>query len=175
VERYYPGDARVLKIPDASSSKNLVCSEPEFIRVEFNLSWRNQAWLLQKLLPAIPNFPLFCRTSLNGSAREIRQYNIRMGHGKSSFHRGSCEGLRASGLDLRAKAVVGVDQSGAPGSTLLSRELVTVLPPPVGGLSRTLSGNQIGGREPSGCFGGSARSIGGLANSALIAVSDFVR
>jgi hypothetical protein len=93
-----------------------------------------------------------------------------MGHDKSSCRWGNCEGLRAAGLDTRANAVVGV-----PGSTLLSRELVTVLPPPVGGLSRTLSANQIGGREPSGCFGGSARDIGGLANSALIAVSGFVR
>jgi len=175
MERYYPSDLESSKYPTASSSKNSVCSEQEFIRVEFNLSWRNQAWLLNKLLPAIPNFPFFCRPSLNGSAREIHQYDIKMGHGKSSCHWGSCEGLRAAGLDMRAKAVVGVDLSGVPGSTLLSRELVTVLPPPVGGLSRTLSGNQIGGREPSGCFGGSARSIGGLANSALIAVSDFVR
>ena len=98
-----------------------------------------------------------------------------MGHGKSSCHWGSGEGLRAAGLDMRAKAVVGVDLSGVPGSTLLSRELVTVLPPPVGGLSRTLSGNQVGGREPSGCFGGFVRIIGGFANSALIAVSDFMR
>ena len=122
-----------------------------------------------------PQLSIFCRTCVNGFAREIHQYDIKIGHGKSSCHWGSCEGLRASGLDLRAKAVVRVGLSGAPGSTLLSRELVTVLPPPVGGLSRTLSGNQIGGREPSGCFGGSARSIRGLANSDLLAVSDFVR
>ena len=96
-------------------------------------------------------------------------------HGKSSCRWGNCEGLRAAGLDTRANAVVGVDLPGAPGSTFLSWELVTVLPPPVGGLSRPLSANQIGGREPSGCFGGSARNIGDLANSALIAVSDFVR
>src|ERR1022692_858832 len=97
-------------------------------------------------------------------------------HGKSSCRWGNCEGVRVAGLDTRAKAVVRVGLAGgAPGSALLSRELVTVLPPPVGGLSRTLSGNQVGGREPSGCFGGFVRIIGGLANSALIAVSDFVR
>jgi len=71
-------------------------------------------------------------------------------HGKSSCRWGNCEGLRVAGLDTRAKAVVRVGlPGGAPGSALLSRELVTVLPPPVGGLSRTLSGNQVGGREPS--------------------------
>jgi len=97
-------------------------------------------------------------------------------HGKGSCRWGNCEGLRVAGLDTHAKAVVRVGLPGAaPGSALLSRELVTVLPPPVGGLSRTLSGNQVGGREPGGCFGGFVRVIGGLANSALIAVSDFVR
>ena len=59
VERYYSGDAGVLKIPNRKFFKSSVCSEPEFIRVEFNLSWRKQSWLLNKLLPAIPNFPLF--------------------------------------------------------------------------------------------------------------------
>jgi hypothetical protein len=97
-------------------------------------------------------------------------------HGKSSCRWGNCEGLRVAGFDTRAKAVVRVGlPGGAPGSALLSRELVTVLPPPVGGLSRTLSGNQVGGREPSGCFGEFVRIIGGLTKSALIAVSDFVR
>ena len=98
-----------------------------------------------------------------------------MSHGQSSCHWGNYEGLRVAGLDTRGKAVVGVDLPGRTGSALLSRELVTVLPPPVGGLWRTLSGNQVDGREPSGCFGGSAGNIGGLANSALIAISDFVR
>jgi hypothetical protein len=97
-------------------------------------------------------------------------------HGKSSCRWGNCEGLRVAGLDMRAQAVVRVGlPAGAPGAALLSRELVTVLPPPVGGLSRTLSRNQVGGREPGGGFGGFVRSIGGLANPALMAVSDFVR
>jgi len=175
MERHHPSDAGVLKIPNRKLFKEFVVPEPEFIRVEFNLEWAPSGVAIERTPSRYHRLSAFLPTSLNGFAGEIRQYDIKMGHGKCSCHWGNCEGLRVAGLDMRAPAVVGVDLSGAPGSTLLSRELVTVLPPPVGGLSRTLSANQIGGREPSGCFGGSARNIGGLANSALIAVSGFVR
>ncbi len=108
--------------------------------------------------------------------RSPRLSRVKWCHGKSSWRGGNCEGLSVAGLDADATSVVRAElPGGAVGSALLSWELVTVLSPPVGGLSRTLSGNSIGGRESGGYFSGFVQIVGGLANSALIAVSDFVR
>src|ERR1700728_4689174 len=81
--------------------------------------------------------------------------------GKRSYRWRTCTGIRTTRLDTSATPAVGVDLAQSLGAALLSRQLVTFLPPPVGGLPRALPGNPIGGRERGSCLGGCARRIGG--------------
>jgi hypothetical protein len=49
----------VLKIPNRKFFKEFSVLRARIHTRRFNLSWRNQARLLNKLLPAIRNFPFF--------------------------------------------------------------------------------------------------------------------
>jgi len=97
------------------------------------------------------------------------------GDGKRSHRWRTCTGIRTTRLDTSATQAVGVDLARSLGAPLLSGQLVTFLPPPVGGLPRSLPGNPVGGRERSSCLGRCTRRIGGLAGSPLFAFCDFVR
>ncbi len=94
---------------------------------------------------------------------------------KTSSRGGTCAGVRTARLDRGSAALIGVGLARPFGAALLSRQLVSVLPPPVGGLPRSLSGNSGRGRKRSGRLGRCACGVGGLARPPLVAFSDFVR
>ena len=83
--------------------------------------------------------------------------------------------FRAAGFDRRTASSVGDLRIKSGRSAFLSRALVTVLPPPVGGISRTRGGNSRGGREADCHFSGQPGKIAGGARRAAIALHNFVR
>ena len=85
---------------------------------------------------------------------------LNSGDGKGSHRGRTCAGIRTARLETSAAAAVGADIEESLSATLLSRQLVTFLPPPVGGLRRALPGNPVGWRERRSCLGGCPHKIG---------------
>ncbi len=96
-------------------------------------------------------------------------------HGETAWARRSRAGFRSAGLDGSAAAFIRAGSARPVGAAFLSRRLVTVLPPPVGGLPRALRGVACGRRGRGSRFRRCSEPIGGTAATPVVAIPDLVR
>jgi len=97
-------------------------------------------------------------------SQEYSHGNFHNSHSRHAAAAGrTCSGFRAAGFDRNVASPVRSLRLRSCGPAFLPRALVTFLPPPVGGLSRTRCGNSRGGRRPCGHFSGRSGKIAGCA------------
>ena len=89
--------------------------------------------------------------------------------------RSASAGFCASGLDRHSTAVIGPGGGWSAGSAVLSRPLVTLLSPPVGGISQALQSYSCRRCQLGGCFRGCPGEVGGGSAATSTTVLDSLR